>query len=378
MPIIDDRGRVFGRLNLVDAAVAALVLVLLPAAYGAYVLFREPLPKLTAVVPAVARRSPMLQVEVRGENLRPYMRVSFNDVQGRTFLFNNPKSAVVQAVELPPGKYDVVLYDYGQEVWRLPGALTVEPLPAPPMVAVDVNGFLTGLNQEQVSNLLVGHRFPENGDVEGEIASAGPAEPEVILIKTGDAATLTVPGNGTLQLPVRVRTRCLVESAPDSSLRCTVRGVALAPGANVTYSGLNKALNLRVSDVHYPGRSRTATVRVRFIASPAVAGLVKKNDQDVGARAHPAGEMATLVSSAESGEPTPAFLRDDRVRQAIPTGRLVVVEAVLAVPVQEAALGWMYKEALVKAGAPFTFETAAYTMDGGVVEVTLPATPPGR
>ena len=47
MPVIDERGRVFGRLNLVDAAIVVLVLVLVPAAYGAYVLFKEPAPKLT-------------------------------------------------------------------------------------------------------------------------------------------------------------------------------------------------------------------------------------------------------------------------------------------------------------------------------------------
>ena len=35
-------------------------------------------------------------------------------------------------------------------------------------------------------------------------------------------------------------------------LRCTVRGVPLMPDANVQYNGLNKRLNLRVSDLHYP------------------------------------------------------------------------------------------------------------------------------
>ena len=46
MSIIDERGRLFGRLNLVDAAVGALLLALMPAAYGAYLLFKEPVPKL--------------------------------------------------------------------------------------------------------------------------------------------------------------------------------------------------------------------------------------------------------------------------------------------------------------------------------------------
>ena len=81
--------------------------------------------------------------------------------------------------------------------------------------------------------------------------------------------------------------------------------------------------------------------------------------------------MATLVSFSEKGDGNASMLRDDRVRQAVPAGRLAVVEGVLNVPVTETPLGWMYKDALVKAGAPFSFETAAYTMDGGVIDVSV-------
>ena len=37
-----DRSRAGGRVNLVDAAAALLILVLIPMAYGAYLLFRTP------------------------------------------------------------------------------------------------------------------------------------------------------------------------------------------------------------------------------------------------------------------------------------------------------------------------------------------------
>jgi hypothetical protein len=65
------------------------------------------------------------------------------------------------------------------------------------------------------------------------------------------------------------------------------------------------------------------------------------------------------------------MLRDERIRQSIPTDRLVIVEGVLRVPAQESPLGWIYKESPLKVGSPFTFETAAYTMDGGVIEVKV-------
>lgn len=370
MPIIDERGRVFGRLNLVDAAIGALVLVLLPAAYGSYRLFKDPAPKLLRVIPPSFRQGPNLQVEVKGENFRPYMRVSFNDMQGRTFLFNNPTSSIVQLLDMPPGTYDVVLFDYTQEVSRLPKAFTIEPMPAPPTIVVDISGYLTALIPAQAVQLKPGHRFPETGTAYGELLSVGPAESEMTHIKIGDKSTLSIPGTGSLQVPVRMRTHCSVEMTTDGALRCTVGGIPLAPDANVRYAGLSTSLNLRVSDVHYPGRSRTASVRVRFVVSPDVLVRVKKGDQDLGARAHPGGEMATLVSFSEK-DGNASTLRDERVRQPIPSARVVIVEGVLTVPVVETTLGWMYKDAPLKIGTPLTFETTVYTMDGGVIDMTV-------
>lgn len=249
MPIIDERGRVFGRLNLVDAAIGLLLLVLLPAAYGSYVLFRDPPARLMAVVPSVVRQGAGPQVEVRGEHFRPYMRVSFDALQGRTFLYYSPASAFVQLPDLPPGKYDVILYDYMQEVSRLRGALTVDAPPPPPTVVVEVSGYLTALTDELVKLLQVGHHFPEGAAVFSELVAVGPAEPEVLHIKTGDKSMLTVPGSGLLQLPVRIRMACVIDRAPDGALRCTVNGVPLVTDANVGVPGLSRLLNLRVREV---------------------------------------------------------------------------------------------------------------------------------
>jgi len=249
MPLIDERGRVLGRLNLVDAAVVMLLVLLLPAAYLSYVLFRDPPARLTAVVPSVLRQGVVQQIEVRGEHFRPYMRVSFNNTQGRTFLFYSANSAFVQIPDLPAGKYDVVLYDYMQEVARLPGALSVDAPPPPPTIAVEVGGMLTGLTSELVKLLQVGHHFPEGAAVYSELVEVGVAEPEMWHIKTGERSMLTVPGSGLLQLPVRIRMDCVIDKAPDGSMRCAVNGIPLVSDANVGLNGLSRLLNLRVTDV---------------------------------------------------------------------------------------------------------------------------------
>jgi hypothetical protein len=51
MPLIDDRGRVFGKINLIDLALLVFALLLVPLGYGAYLLFRTPPPQLLGVSP---------------------------------------------------------------------------------------------------------------------------------------------------------------------------------------------------------------------------------------------------------------------------------------------------------------------------------------
>ena len=44
MALIDEQGRLFGKVNLIDALVALVALLLIPLAYGAFLLFRAPVP----------------------------------------------------------------------------------------------------------------------------------------------------------------------------------------------------------------------------------------------------------------------------------------------------------------------------------------------
>lgn len=249
MPIVDDRGRVFGRVNLADAALLLFLAVLIPAAYGAFLLFREPVPTLSLVTPHVLQEGPGLQVEIRGAHFRPYMRVSFDDQQGLAFWFVNADMAVVPLPALKPGQYDVVLYDYMREVARLPKALTVEPALAPPTVQLEMSGVITSLTADQVRLIAPGHQFRDGSGPIAEVLSVGQPEPDVIRITVGDRSTITVPVRDRLQLPARVRTSCLVQPSPDGTLRCTVGGVVLARDVNIRYPGLQTGVTFHVNEI---------------------------------------------------------------------------------------------------------------------------------
>jgi len=149
MPVIDDRGTVFGRFNLIDAAVMLLVVVLVPISYISYRVFRTPPPVITSVSPATLPADAPRRIRVTGEHFRPYLR-AFVSKTGGPFSMSNPQRDTEQAVfliesptivelklpDVPAGTYDIYIYDEGQEVARRVSAFTLErgaeaPAPAP-------------------------------------------------------------------------------------------------------------------------------------------------------------------------------------------------------------------------------------------------------
>jgi hypothetical protein len=163
MAIVDDRGRIAGRINLIDAVVVFVLFLMIPLAYGAYLLFRTPQATLLAVAPAQLYQGDNLRVRIEGRDLRPFMRVSFNDVQGRTFLIGSTTSAQVDLPDVPPGTYDVVLYDYQRELDRLPRALTILPLAPAATVELEVEGAFMGVDAETTAELKPGQQFFSTG-----------------------------------------------------------------------------------------------------------------------------------------------------------------------------------------------------------------------
>ena len=128
MAILDDQGRLFGRVNLIDAAVALFVLALLPLAYGSWVLFRPRPPVIEEVTASVLANQPKQHIEVRGQNLRPFFRASVGGMAA-TFLYASPDRAQVELPPLAPGTYYLAFWDDSKEIVRLPDAVTVRPVP---------------------------------------------------------------------------------------------------------------------------------------------------------------------------------------------------------------------------------------------------------
>lgn len=151
MAIVDQDGRVFGRFNLFDAAIAAILLAMVALSVVGYRLLRAPLaPRIATVTPMTLKAGPDLRIVVNGENLLPYMRVFVqrtakpaavmhdidpgshfdnyvlaNGAQAR-FLVESTELAEVRLPDgLLPGAYDLVLYNEANIVAVRQAAFTV-------------------------------------------------------------------------------------------------------------------------------------------------------------------------------------------------------------------------------------------------------------
>jgi hypothetical protein len=241
MAIVDERGRLGGKVNLIDAVVAFLILVLIPVAFGAYLLFRTPQARLTALNPATILQGPNLRIEVQGENLRPFMRVSFNDLQGKSYAIQSTRGAMVELPDLAAGTYDVVLYDHMQEVHRLPKALTVLPLAPVSTVEMVVEGSFKGLSSDRVQGLKAGDRLVSGGST-AVVMSVGPPVPSVMTLRIG-GQTQRVPLAGKTDLPAVLKVQCFVATTPDGALKCVVPGPVqqadVAPGSTLSLAAPN-------------------------------------------------------------------------------------------------------------------------------------------
>jgi hypothetical protein len=130
MTMIDERGRVAGRINAIDAAAIACVIGALAIGGVVYRSMRGASVHVESVTPhqVVAGQRPSLQVH--GVGLRPYLKAyvvragqpfALNEadrfLQEAPYLISAPTLAEIKCPpDLKPGAYDVYLYDEGQQV----------------------------------------------------------------------------------------------------------------------------------------------------------------------------------------------------------------------------------------------------------------------
>lgn len=236
MTVLDERGRIAGRFNAIDVLASIVVLLLIPVAIAAYLLFRTPAPTLVAITPKTLFVGPNQRIEIDGTNLRPFMRVSFDTMPANSFLLGSTKYAVVDVPALSPGTYDVVLYDFAREVARLPKALAVAA-PATD-VELEVTGRFAGVTDAAAGTLKPGGRLPSAQQPLATIVSVGARMPGSLRLRFGSDTIALASGRQDVEATLRVG--CATRRDAEGALRCTVpsvdQPVVVAPDAVLTFA----------------------------------------------------------------------------------------------------------------------------------------------
>ncbi len=275
MPVIDDRGRLFGKLNLVDVITVAVILGLIPLAYGAFVLFRAPIPTITSIEPTRVKQGDVTTLKVTGTGLRPFLVATFGIQESNGFLVQTPTIAEVRTPEdLPPGNHDFVLYDQAKEVLRIPGAVTVFPArvpsaPArwirpspripPPLLQLRLVGEFIGVPRDDAELIRVGlklsepvaepvaERWPPQPTMKAEVLSVGATKDELRRLRAGDAGsginavTITAHIPDEVRVPAVIRVSCVINSNPAPlHSDCWFGDTVLAQTETIVLAGLSK------------------------------------------------------------------------------------------------------------------------------------------
>lgn len=386
----DERGHLLGRINLLDASIGAIVLVLIPVGYAAFLLFRTPKPAITSVEPAEVTRIEERagggslvagKLKVRGNGLRPVLRASIDSQPVIAFIFESPTSADVLHGEVGPGAHDLILYDGVQEVARAVGAVKGLQKPALIEGRVRVVGTLIDLDEAAAGALRVGMKYPQEGPALSEIVGLGDTRPDVRDMRTAGARSV-VTATGRWQRPAAVLVTCDL-SMPDE---CRVGDEPIGNRV-MSIPGAPPALRIRVEEVVPASDPLRADARVRFIGHPELLDVVKVGDVDegapavdgraaalvsVGSRQLVAGE--TLVEQSIEGSSDRAGLRA--------ADRLAMFDADLRLGVDASPSGFLYRTRAIKVGTSLTFTTRRYVMRGTVLALNVrsapPAPPPGE
>lgn len=328
MAVIDERGRLFGRVNLIDAGVGVLAVAVVVMIGIGYSVFKVPgATELTSVEPVSQPASESLRLYVRGKNFLPFLRVHFQrtgdsaravrrananpkapvdryamvtSTEARFFVESPSTGEVWLPERVEPGTYDLVFFNESQQVGLKEAAFTITPPPPPPappapppavtpppapalpLATVRLYGAFTRLSRADAAFMAVGTQFTSTvkGEV-GEVLTLGAAEPDIV--------TPPVPAvlDSAQRIPAMLRVRCSFTGS-----ECRVGTTPVARNASLTLTARDREYKFLVSDL-VSDSTPLATVR----ASGVFARLDRGDVAGI-----TAGAKFTSAVSGESGE----------------------------------------------------------------------------
>ncbi len=350
MSVIDNRGRLFGTINIVDASFLAFLIVLVPLGYGTYLLFRPAKPEIHSVGPsaitAAERRvgngsALTAKFKIQGSGLTPLLRARIGDQDALGLVFESPNSADVLVGPIAPGKHDLVLVDGIQEVARAIGAIDIQASTGTP---IRVSGWLIDMSKHASSALAPGKTLPRNEPSSFEVAAIGAERAGRTRLRFGGAVA-DGDANGLVDREAVLVLKC---DSPPLYDTCSIGGQVVTGASPITI-GLPGAYRFELHEVLPMSAPIAATAMLR-IEGPAAA-LVQAGDQDA------------LLDSRSARVTSVNGRGSDGTTVSVTLG------------VDESREGWRYRGRMIKPGGTVTFVTDRYEAVARVLSLSTTAAP---
>jgi hypothetical protein len=338
MSMIDNDGKLFGRINLVDAAVIAFVALLIPIGYATFLLFRPDRPSIESVTRVELTNEERrvsggtvltAKLKVTGSGFNPLLRARIDDIDAVGLVFENPNSLDVIVGVVPPGKHDLVLYDGVQEVARARGAVETQSAEGP---SVRAYGWLTDLPESLAASIQPGYGSDPAVPGAFKIVATGPVQPARARVAVG-AATADLPLPGKHERAVEAVIRC----GWPSTQTCTINGQRLTQLPPIIV-GLPGGFRLEIEEIAPSNEPAAAVARLRVASTAGVK---------VGDRDSTVGSRAAVVTSIDGNTVT------------------------MKLGVHESREGYRYRGGLVVPGSTLNFHTNSYALSGTVISVDV-------
>jgi hypothetical protein len=344
MPILDDRGRLFGKVNLIDAAVVVFLLVLVPLGYGAWRLFKAPPSVFTGVTPTLFKPGVLNQaVVVSGQRLRPFYRVFVGNDQA-DYLFGTTERAELRLPALEPGTYDVVFFDDAMEIGRLPNAIAVGVKPVVKPVVRSLLIRPAGRPGDPVQLELQGK------NLDGPSLAYFGAHRAAHQVSTADKMEVHPPDltAGVYDFILYGERIAKAGAAPQDN-------AADAEGTEgrEVLAQQPKAVTVAELDVVF-----------RAVTRPEIAEAVTRA-LAADTRQQPTTATAVVVSCTVTDEVTGAGYIERK------DGRMNVLKIVLRVAAVKTPQGWQHDGWMMRPGQAFRLDTPNYVFDGDILSVAV-------
>ena len=340
MSLVDSEGRLFGRVNLVDAAAVLFALFLIPIGYATYLLFRPSKPAIESVTRVEITNEERrvgggslvtAKLKVKGVGFNPLLRARIGEAEAIGFVFENPNSADVLVGPVAAGRHDLVLFDGVQEVARARGAVEIHATDAP---RVRAYGWLTNLAPDGAAALKAGFASDPQAPGAFEIVAIGETRPASMRIAKG-AVAVDLPVAGKIERAAELLVRC---DWPGTGA-CTIGGERLSQEQPISVM-LPGGVAFQLEEIAPPSEPTQVTARVQF-SGPLPAMKAGDRDSMLFSRA------AEIIST--NGGPSPIVT--------------------LRIGADESREGWRYRGRLLSPGTPFTFQAGGYVAGGTVLSV---------